>query len=100
ATGGSAGTKSLIRPPFFTPLPAACFVLDSGTINKGNFSDSGARMVRCLRVCLAGALLVSFVAGSSLGTPPSAQQALTFTADSVGATITQYCVECHNDRLK
>ena len=57
-------------------------------------------MVRCSRVWLAGALLLSFVAGSSLGTPPSTQQASVFTADRVGPTITQYCVECHNDRLK
>jgi len=62
-------------------------------------------MVRCLRVWLAGALLLSFIAGSSLGTPPSmqqasAQQASAFTADSVRATITQYCLDCHNDRLK
>src|SRR5678815_644501 len=57
-------------------------------------------MVRCLRVWLAGALLLSFIAGSSLGTPPSTQQASAFTADSVKATITQYCLDCHNDRLK
>jgi hypothetical protein len=45
-------------------------------------------------------MLVCFIAGSSLGTTPSAQQTPAFTADSVRSTITQYCVECHNDRLK
>jgi hypothetical protein len=57
-------------------------------------------MVRFSRVCLAGALLLSFINGSSLGTVRSRQAPATFTADSAGATIAQYCIECHNDRLK
>src|SRR4030095_4905763 len=57
-------------------------------------------MVRFSRVWLAGALLLSFITGSSLGTGRSQSPSAAFTADSVGAAITQYCVECHNDRLK
>ena len=56
-------------------------------------------MVRCLRVCLAGILLLAFV-GGSFGTVRSQLPPSTLTADSVSATIAQYCVECHNDRLK
>src|SRR5262245_59300308 len=57
-------------------------------------------MVRGLRVWLAATLPLCFIAGSSLGTVPSQQQASAFTGDSVRTTLTQYCLECHNDRLK
>jgi mono/diheme cytochrome c family protein len=44
--------------------------------------------------------MLCFIAGSSLGTAQSQQPASTTEADSVRATFTQYCVECHNDRAK
>jgi hypothetical protein len=44
--------------------------------------------------------MLFFIAGSSLGTTQTLQVASLPEADSVRATLTQYCVECHNDRAK
>ena len=59
-------------------------------------------MILGLRVSIAGAVAVSFIvlSGSSLGTAPSRQAASTIEPESVRAVLTEYCLECHNDRLK
>ena len=57
-------------------------------------------MILGLRVWIAGAVAVSFIGGSSLGTARSRQTASTIEPESVRAVLTEYCVECHNDRLK
>ena len=57
-------------------------------------------MVPGLRVSLAGALTLAFIAGSSLGTVPVRQTTAAAEPESAQATIAEYCVECHNDRLK
>jgi len=57
-------------------------------------------MILGLRVSIAGAVAFSFIVGSSLGTTRSRQAASTIEPESVRAVLTEYCVECHNDRLK
>jgi mono/diheme cytochrome c family protein len=58
-------------------------------------------MARHLRVWIAGALALSFVVGSSLGTGrPQQPDAAIEPLAAARAAINQYCVECHNDKLK
>jgi hypothetical protein len=52
-------------------------------------------MARSLRVWIAAALMLCFVAGSSLGISPSAQ-----STPSLRTTINDYCLDCHNTRSK
>ena len=56
-------------------------------------------MGRGTRVWIAGAFALFLVTGISRGVPAQ-QTASSLQPDSVRATVTEYCVECHNDRLK
>src|SRR5688572_22397211 len=57
-------------------------------------------MVRFLRVLLAGAFAVSFVAASSLGGVRPQQVSSNVELESIRSTVSQYCIECHNARTK
>src|SRR5262245_27134707 len=58
-------------------------------------------MARHLRVWIARGLALSFIVGSSLGSGRPQQPSCAIASLAAArAAINDYCVECHNDRLK
>ena len=56
-------------------------------------------MKRCLRIWVAGGALLLLVSTGNLGTPQQPVAAVN-SAAAARTAITQYCVACHNEKLK